>query len=215
MIVGFVSSNLLFKSLIHSVKTSSFNRIYNGEDTLTSQLNANHLSVKTAALYSKAAKFIQAQLPNSLKQAVTLIQEPGASSTWLTTLPIQEHGFSLHKGAFRDALALRYGWTPANLLAHCACGNKLTVEHAFSCAKGGFPSIRHNEIKDITATLLTEVCHVSIEPDLQPISNETMLRSLRGSRTCCQDSHYGSDGDMMLKYSDQVVCMDDTHGTNV
>ena len=63
----------------------------------------------------------------------------------------------------------------ANLSTHCACGNKFTVEQAFYCAKGGFPSIRHNEIRDITATLLTEVCHnVSIEPDLQPISNETM-----------------------------------------
>ena len=88
---------------------------------------------------------------------------------------MQEHGFSLHKGAFRDALALRYGWTPSNLSSYCACGKKLTTEHAFSCAKGGLPSIRHNEIRDITATLLTEVCHnVSVEPDLQPITNETM-----------------------------------------
>ena len=31
-----------------------------------------------------------------------------------------------------------------------------------------------NEIRDITASLLTEVCHnVSIEPDLQPLSSET------------------------------------------
>ena len=43
-----------------------------------------------------------------LQQAMTLAQEKGASS-WLTTLPINELGFALHKGAFRDALALRYG----------------------------------------------------------------------------------------------------------
>ena len=35
----------------------------------------------------------------------SLVQEKGASS-WLTALPIQEQGFSLHKTAFRDALAL-------------------------------------------------------------------------------------------------------------
>ena len=59
--------------------------------------------------------------------------------------------------------------------SNCACGNNLSVEHALSCAKGGFPSIRHNEIRDLTATLLTEVCHdVSIEPGLQPISNELL-----------------------------------------
>ena len=46
----------------------------------------------------------------------------------------------------------------------------MTVEHALSCAKGGFPTIRHNEIRDLTANLLTEVCNdVRIEPDLQPV----------------------------------------------
>ena len=49
------------------------------------------------------------------------------------------------------------------------------VEHALSCPKGGFPSIRHNEVRDLTATLLTEVCHnVSIEPDLQPLTGEQL-----------------------------------------
>ena len=40
-----------------------------------------------------------------------LAQEKGASS-WLTTLPLKEFNFALHKGAFRDAVALRYGWQP-------------------------------------------------------------------------------------------------------
>ena len=39
----------------------------------------------------------------------------------------------------------------------------------------GFPSIRHNEIRDLTANLLTEVCNdVCIEPDLQPLSGEVL-----------------------------------------
>ena len=53
----------------------------------------------------------------------------------------------------------------------CDCGKRFSVEHALSCARGGFPTIRHNEIRDITATLLTEVCHdVCVEPDLQPVT---------------------------------------------
>jgi len=37
-----------------------------------------------------------------------------------------------------------------------------------SCPKGGLPSIRRNEIRDLTATLLTEVCsQVAMEPELQ------------------------------------------------
>ncbi|KAL5484214.1 hypothetical protein EMCRGX_G020673 [Ephydatia muelleri] len=90
----------------------------------------------------------------------------------LTTLPIDENGFTLHKGAFRDAL--RYGWQPSNLSSTCTCGKSFTVEHALSCPLGGFPSIRHIEIRDLTANLMAEVCHnVSIEPTLQPITGET------------------------------------------
>ena len=72
---------------------------------------------------------------------------------------MQEHGFSLHKTAFQDALALRYGWIPSRTPSHCACGTNFSVDHALSCPKGGFPSIRHNEVRDITAELLSEVCH--------------------------------------------------------
>ena len=40
------------------------------------------------------------------------------------------------------------------------------------CPKGGFPTIRHNEIHDLTASLLTNVCHnVATEPGL-PLSGE-------------------------------------------
>ena len=41
-----------------------------------------------------------------------------------------------------------------------------------SCPKGGLPSLRHNEIRDLTATLLTEVCsQVCVEPELQPVQH--------------------------------------------
>ncbi len=57
-------------------------------------------------------------------------------------------------------------------------GHQFTVEHALSCPRGGFPSIRHNEIRDITADLLSEVCHnVGTEPCLQPITGERLTYS--------------------------------------
>ena len=38
---------------------------------------------------------------------------------------------------------------------------------------GGFPTIRHNELRDFTAEKLSEVCHnVCIEPHLQPLTGE-------------------------------------------
>jgi hypothetical protein len=54
---------------------------------------------------------LRVSLHHSLKQFMDLIQEKGASS-WLTSLPIEKIYFALHKGAFHDALALRYNWQP-------------------------------------------------------------------------------------------------------
>ncbi len=48
-----------------------------------------------------------------------------------------------------------------------------TVEHVLSCSRGGFPTIRHNEMHNITANLMSEVCpDVGIEPTLQPVTEE-------------------------------------------
>ncbi len=42
-------------------------------------------------------------LSTNMQRSVNLSKEKGASS-WLTTLPLKTHGFTLHKQAFRDAL---------------------------------------------------------------------------------------------------------------
>ena len=40
---------------------------------------------------------------------------------------------------------------------------------------GRFPTIRHNELRDSTATVLSEVCHdVAIEPVLQRLTGESL-----------------------------------------
>ena len=112
-----------------------------------------------------------------------LSQEKGAS-TWLTALPIDDHGFALHKSAFRDALSLRYDWPFQNSPSHCSCSHPFSVEHALSCKTGGFPAVRHNEVRDVTASLLTEVCHgVSTEPHLQSLSGESMSHRYRSAIT--------------------------------
>ena len=93
-----------------------------------------------------------------------MASEKGASS-WLTMLPIAEHGFHLHKGVFRDAICLRYGLTPPHLPTECVCGSPFSVDHATNCKRGGFLFIWHNKLQDITAELLIEVCpDVMIEP---------------------------------------------------
>ena len=115
---------------------------------------------------------IQEKLPNDVRRILKVSSEKGASS-WLATLPIADHGSALHNGAFWDALCLRYGWHPSNLPTTCVCDKNFSMEHALNCPCGGLTSVRHNELRDITAQCLTEVCHgVGIEPPLQLLSGE-------------------------------------------
>ena len=76
---------------------------------------------------------------------------------------------------FRDALALRYDWLPDRLPSQCACNATFMVDHVLSCPKGAFPTHRHNEIRDITHSLLSEVCtDVTLEPVLQPLDGHPL-----------------------------------------
>ena len=144
-------------------------------DTQEEQVKAqSEIRKERLEAVQSAADSLMTTVQDSLRHAMTLAREKGAS-TWLTSLPLEEHGFSLHKGAFRDALALRYGWLPSNTPTSCACGKSFSVEHALSCPTGGFPSLRHNEIRDTVSAWLSEVCsNVSVEPHLQPVTGEIL-----------------------------------------
>ena len=99
--------------------------------------------------------------------------EKGASN-WLNSLPLKEHDFCLNKQTFWDSIHLRYGLPLPRLPAKCVCDASFNVEHALTCKKGGFVTIRHNEVRDFTAELLSEVCNdVAVEPLLTPLTGET------------------------------------------
>ncbi len=128
-----------------------------------------------------AAKSLTPELPQDLQRSILSASEKGASA-WLTTLPVEQHGFALHKGAFRDALALRYGWPLQFCPATCACGARFEPEHMMICRQGGYLSLRHNELRDLTASLMAEVCiDVQVEPKLQPVNDECLPRSANTS----------------------------------
>ena len=138
-----------------------------------------HLIIRQVAeqrrigLKAEAESCISA-LPDEIRRAALAAQEPGASS-WLSTVPVARHGFALHKRAFSDALCLRYGWRPPLLPQTCKCGEAFDIGHALICRYGGFQTLRHNQLRDLTAELLTEVCHnVCTEPVLQRLNGEQL-----------------------------------------
>ena len=128
--------------------------IGNIKDELLRLRQATHVANRDCA--TTAVKQLAAKLPAAQSSSLTLASEKGASS-WVTALPLSCHGFVLHKAAFRDALCLRYGWQPQSLPSQCACGQTHSVCHALSCPYGGYPTLRHNEVRDFTAGLLREV----------------------------------------------------------
>ena len=109
-------------------------------------------------------------------------KESGASN-WLTSLPLKDQGYALNKQQFWDALRIRYNWFIPRLPAECACGAKFDVSHALSCKKGGFVSMPHNEVRDITGKLMDEVCiDVRKEPMLLQLNGEPLYHQSANRR---------------------------------
>ena len=148
---AYISSLKITQPIVNAILTHDFRY---SEQMIAQQLEAKKDVRKENQILAKnTAAQLGNSLPVSLRRPMEMAQERGASS-WLTSLPIEEFNFTLHKGAFHDAIAIRYGWSPSRMPKHCDCGSKFSLEHSFSCPKGGFPSIRHNEIRDLTANLL-------------------------------------------------------------
>ena len=93
----------------------------------------------------------------------------------MTTLPICDDGYDLTKQLFWDLIRIRYGWILTRLPTNCECGTKFNIQHALSCKKGGFISLRHNHLRKITTTLLKDVCKdIRVEPQLQQLTGEIL-----------------------------------------
>ena len=60
----------------------------------------------------------------------------------------------------------------------CTSGSSYDITHASSCKKGGFVTLRHIELRDITAEMLGEICiDVKVEPMLSEIKKgEEMVK---------------------------------------
>ena len=72
-------------------------------------------------------------------------------------------------------VAMWYGWQLKNIPTHCPCGSGFSVEHALFCLKSGVTIMRHNEVRDLTANLMSEVSRdVCIELTLQPVTGELL-----------------------------------------
>ena len=86
----------------------------------------------------------------------------------LTALLLEQYGFALHNSEFIDAICLRYGFMPSHIASYCVCGKDFSLSHD-QLPTRCFSNFRHNESRDLTASLMSEVCHdVQLEPRCIP-----------------------------------------------
>ena len=63
---------------------------------------------------------------------------------------------------------------PWKAACQSVCSENFAIERS-ELPLGAFPTLRHNKIRNLTGTLLTEVCNdVSLEPVLQPLGGEVL-----------------------------------------
>ena len=106
------------------------------------------------------------QLDENQKRLNDITQVKGVSN-WLKACPINDQGYDLNKPQFWDCVCLRYGWRLTNIPSKCSYRSKMDIQRAMSCKRGGLIAIRHNDLRDLTGNLLTEVCKdVDIEPQI-------------------------------------------------
>ena len=91
----------------------------------------------------------------------------------LTTISLMKHDIYLNKTKFWDNIRIRYDISLKYLRTGCVFGQIFNVEHALFYKKGGFITLRDNELRDFTSSQLSEVCHdARLEAQLKPFTSE-------------------------------------------
>ena len=140
------------------------------------------LKQEKCALYSQYLNSLKQDMSESMRVHIDSLCEKGASS-WLNTLPLEEFGFTLNKQEFSDAILLRYQHPLKGVPRVCVCSKPNSIDHALVCPNGGYTHMRHNQVRDLEVSWLSEVCKdVQSEPKLLPLTGEQFrLRSANSS----------------------------------
>ena len=104
-----------------------------------------------------SAEQLMEDMPADMQRFMRALSEKGTTA-WLTALTLECHGFALHESTFRRRV---YVVLSSNQII-CSLASMADT-------------LQHNEILDITVSLLEEVCQsVTTEPHLQPFTGEVL-----------------------------------------
>ena len=112
----FAASTSITAPHVDSITTQSMLMVA-GENS-TEELKRQHQALKTASVKSRMES-IDSTLPSDLLRSVNQSRDKGASS-WLTAVPLVDHGLVLNEQEFRDSLGLKYNM-PLSWLTKQVC----------------------------------------------------------------------------------------------
>ena len=169
--IEYQNSKKTTKNLVHKIKKK--------EPVLTSANSSNQQEKfkSSTEFYDNLLRNIRSKMaPTQLKANDTATSD--GASIWLSSLP-------LTKRKFFDAVLLRCGWELKHLPHECICKAKCNIDHALTCKTGGFVTLRHNEIVNVTVDMLSMVCKdvrkepaLSTTPDsIDELWSEIIVRS--------------------------------------
>ena len=123
-------------------------------------------------------------------RSIEVSRENGVS-IWLRVIPIKGNGFFLEKQTW-DAKRMRYNVSLERLPTLCVCGGSFNLQHALSCPKEGLVTTRHNELKNLTAEILGEICkNMVIDPLLATWTGEEFSKFSNTSNQAIADVSAG------------------------
>ena len=114
-------------------------------------------------------------LRNSMNEKMKRNNIPNKTglSNWLSVIPMCEFNYVLNKQQFWDSIRLQYVWPIPGLPVSYSCGEGCNVQHAKSCKKGRFVTLRRKEARVIAATFLSVVFKdVKLEPSLLALNGK-------------------------------------------
>ena len=189
-----IVQNIAKTEYLNSVKFTKrlTDQIINSNNEATNESNAKikaNIKKQRQELYKTTLANLRTHMSDQDKKTNDLNQNQiSGSYNWIQALPLKEFDYKLNKQQFWDALRIRYNWQLPNLPSECVCGADYNVQHALSCKKGGFITLRHNDIRDKTAEFIEEVCKdVRKEPRLLPLTGEKLSSSTHQMSVLNQD----------------------------
>ena len=127
--------------------------------------NSQEKKQRTADEVEQLLEELLAQMERMMKLAAEMVHPAGYWSCQLisTDFTCTRQPFTMQSACNVDGHLKGY--------LTSVCRSQFNVEHALTCSHGGFRFMRHNEIRDLTAKLFTEVRpNVRMEPEMQPLA---------------------------------------------